>query len=95
MYKSFELDIKDYGGVYHLRGEKGILQTVWLSTDSTDTVRVSVITDGYNEIICDLAVSDDTLKIPISIAVNSKSLRVVVKTEKPVNTNLIITLDYA
>ena len=96
MIKTFRVDIEGFGKACLLNGRKGKVQSVHLWTDSTQPLQVSVIADGYRELVSDyLLQGSQSVKLPVQAQVKTRNLRAVVKSAQEFKAGVIISVEYA
>ena len=94
MLKTFKVNIDGYGTIAQLNGEKAAVGQVWLNTDKGSSVKLTLIADGYKELLCDVTANGDPVKLPVIYRAKTKNLVAIVKTDEPINDTLNITVDY-
>ena len=96
MIKTFRVDINGYGTSRLLSGRRGTVKNIWLSTQSQVDLQVSVIADGYRELVSDyLLQGSESVKLSVRAQVKTRNLRAVVKSRELVKTQVIISVEYA
>ncbi len=92
MLKGYQIQISGYGGVFHLKGERGTLKNIFLKSQTP--LLVTLIADNYKEVLTDYTSTSDLAKIPVLYRTKTKNISVVVKAHEPVESVLNLTLEY-
>ena len=95
MIKTFRVDIDGYGTSKLIKSRRGKVKNIWLSASSPVALQVSVIADGYRELVSDYSLVNDTVKLPITAQLKTRNLRAVIKSREEVKTQVIISVEYA